>query len=245
MSNAVRAGKDRETLENLIKILSQITTSEEAYNYLKSAMVVLIDNHDNYLKKFAIGDALIDVSEFSQLVLDYIYKITDHTMEGEVCPLIVAELEQLYLGKDFKVIPHKVNESGSSSKEVGDIDIFDNEGTLVNAIEVKDKSFSIQDVLHAVTNFRQANLTSSLFVYGKNVAFDEDEIFKALQVIGREGHYCCLISILNYAKLRISDLKAITIHDFVDGLLKFSKIINAKDATINIIKDIASQIFSR
>lgn len=245
MSNAVRAGKDRETLENLIKILSQITTSEEAYNYLKSAMVVLIDNHDNYLKKFAIGDALIDVSEFSQLVLDYIYKITDHTMEGEVCPLIVAELEQLYLGKDFKVIPHKVNESGSSSKEVGDIDIFDNEGTLVNAIEVKDKSFSIQDVLHAVTNFRQANLTSSLFVYGKNVAFDEEEIFKALQVIGREGHYCCLISILNYAKLRISDLKAITIHDFVDGLLKFSKIINAKDATINIIKDIASQIFSR
>lgn len=76
-------------------------------------------------------------------------------------------------------------------------------------------------------------------------AYDEDEIFKALQVIGREGHYCCLISILNYAKLRISDLKAITIHDFVDGLLKFSKIINAKDETINIIKDIASQIFSR
>ena len=243
MNNAVRAGKDRETLENLIKILSHITTSEEAYNYLKSAMVVLIDNHDNYVKKFAIGDALIDVSEFSQLVLDYIYKITDHTMDGEVCPLVVAELEQLYLGKDFKVVPHKVNESGSSSKEVGDIDIFDNEGTLVNAIEVKDKSFSIQDVLHAITKFRQANLTSSLFIYGKNVAFDEEEIDHALKAIGREGHYCCLISILTFAKLRISDLKTVTVRDFVDGLLKFSKVINAKDDTINTIKEITSQIF--
>lgn len=106
-NNAVRAGKDRETLENLISVLSRIHTSEQAYSYLKSAMTVLIANHEDYLKKFAIGDSLIDVSEFSQLVLDYIYKITDHTMEGEVCPLVVAELEQLYLGKDFKVVPHK------------------------------------------------------------------------------------------------------------------------------------------
>ena len=242
-TNAVRAGRDKETLENLIKVLSHIHTSEAAYTYLKSAMVVLISNHEDYLKKFAIGDALIDVSEFSQLVLDYIYKITDHTMEGEVCPLVVAELEQLYLGKDFKVIPHKVNESGSSSKEVGDIDIFDSDGTLVNAIEVKDKTFSVQDVVHAVTKFRQANLTSSLFVYGKNVAYDEDEVYQALKTIGREGHYCCLISILNYAKLRISDLKIVTVRDFVDGLLKFSKIINAKDSTIGVIKEIASQIF--
>ena len=241
--NAVRAGKDKETLENLIAVLSQIHTSEAAYLYLKSAMTVLITNHEEYLKKFAIGDALIDVSEFSQLVLDYIYHITDHTMEGEVCPLVVAELEQLYLGKDFKVVPHKVNESGSSSKEIGDIDIFDSEGTLVNSIEVKDKSFSVQDVIHAITKFRQANLNSSLFVYGKNVSFDEDEVYKALKAVGREGHYCCLISILNYAKLRISDLKTVTIRDFVDGLLKFSKIINAKDDTIGVIKEIASQIF--
>ena len=206
-------------------------------------MTTLIDNHKEFLKKFSIGDILIDVSEFSQLVLDYIYKITDHTMEGEVCPLVVAELEQLYLGKDFKVVPHKVNESGSSSKEVGDIDIFDSEGTLVNAIEVKDKTFSVQDVIHAISKFRQANLTSSLFVYGKNVAFDEDEVYNTLKAIGREGHYCCLISILNYAKLRISDLKTVTVRDFVDGLLKFSKLINAKDDTINIVKEIATKIF--
>lgn len=243
INNAVRAGKDRETLESLISILSLIKTSEEAYEYLKSAMVVLKENHENYLKKFSVGDALIDVSEFSQIVLDYIYKITSHTMNGEVCPLVVAELEQLYLGMEYKVVPHKVTESGSSSREVGDIDVFDSDGTLVNAIEVKDKNFSKQDVIHAISKFRQANLSSSLFVYGKNVTFDEDAVYNVLKKIGREGHYCCLISILNYAKLRISDLKVVTVRDFVDGLLKFSKFINSKDDTIKVIKEISSQIF--
>ena len=136
-----------------------------------------------------------------------------------------------------------MNESGSSSKEVGDIDIFDSEGTLVNAIEVKDKSFSEQDVVHAVTKFRMAHLNSSMFIYGKRVSFDEDAVYSTLKKIGREGHYCCLISILNYAKMRISDLKTVTVREFVDGLLKFSKAINAKDDTINTIKEIANLIF--
>lgn len=242
-TNAVRAGKDRETLENLISILSQISTSEQAFAYLKSAMVVLKANHEEYLKKFSVGDILVDVSEFSQLVLGYIYKITDHTLEGEVCPLVVSVLEQLYLGSEYRVVPHKVNESGSSSKEVGDIDIFDSEGTLVNAIEVKDKTFSEQDVVHATTKFRMAHLNSSMFIYGKRVAFDEDAVYSTLKKIGRDGHHCCLIPILNYAKMRISELKSITVRDFVDGLLKFAKAINAKENTIDTIKEISSHIF--
>jgi len=44
-------------------------------------------------------------------------------------------------------------------------------------------------------------------------------------------------------RLRICDLKTLTIRDFVDGLLKFAKVVNAKDDTINIVKDIASKIF--
>lgn len=149
----------------------------------------------------------------------------------------------MYLGKDFKVVPHKVNESGASSKEVGDIDIFNAEGNIVNAIEVKDKSFSEQDVVHAIEKFREAHLPASLFVYGKFANFNEDAVFQILKKIGREGHYCCIISILNYAKLRIADMKSITVKEFVDGLLKFSKLINAKDETLIVIKDIAANIF--
>lgn len=242
MNNAVRAGRDRQTLQDLITILSKINSSKVAYKYLKSALYRMKANHDEYIAKYSVGDIVLDISEFSQLVLDYIYEITDHTMEGEVCPLIVAELEKMTLGNCYDVRPHKVNESGSSSKEVGDIDVYKDD-TLCYSIEVKDKDFTEQDVRHAINKFRAANLNVSYFIYGKNVSFDEDAIFTALKEIGREGHYCCLISILNFAKLRIADLKAITIKDFVTGLLNFSKAINAKDDTIEIIKDIAKRIF--
>lgn len=243
LKNAVRKGKDLQTLSEVIDILSVISDSPTAYKYLRSALYCMKEISKEYVAKFSVGDTLIDISEFSQLVLDYIYAITEHSMEGEVCPLIVAQLEQMYLGKDYKVEPHKVNQSGASSKEVGDIDVYDMDRNLIYSIEVKDKDFSEQDVAHAITKFRQADLNTSLFVYGKNVSFDEDEVFNLLREIGREGHYCCLISILNYAKLRICDLKTLTVRDFVDGLLKFAKVINAKDDTINIIKDILSKVF--
>jgi hypothetical protein len=241
--NAVRNGNDREILNTLIQTLPKIRTSQQAYKYLCSAMAVMKENHEEYIKKYSIGDVLIDVSEFSQLVLDYIYDLTDYQLEGEIAPLIVSELEQMYVGKDYKVVPHKVNESGASSKEVGDIDIFDSEGNLVNSIEVKDKNFAEQDVIHAISKFRHANLTSSMFIYGKNVEFDKKAVYDALKKVGREGHFCCLISILNYAKMRVSELKEVTIREFVTGLLKFSKAINATDNTIETIKEIAQTIF--
>lgn len=243
LDNAVRRGKDYQTLSDLIEILSNISDSKSAYRYLKHAMSVLITNHENYIAKYSVGDALIDVSEFAQLVLDYIYKITEQSFEGEICPLVIAQLEQMYLGKDYRVEAHKVNQSGSSSKEVGDIDVYDKDNNLVNAIEVKDKDFNEQDVVHAIDKFRAAHLSSSMFIYGKNVVYDKDAVFLTLKTIGRDGHYCCLISILNYVKLRIVDLKTITIRQFVDGLLVFAKAINAKDDTIDAVKEIAKQIF--
>lgn len=243
LTNPVRRGNDYQTLSEVIAVLSEISNSEDAYKYLKSALFVLKKVSAEYISKFSVGDSLIDISEFSQLVLDYIYLITEQSLEGEVCPLVVTQLEQMYLGKDYKVEPHKVNQSGASSKEVGDIDIYDKNKNLVYSIEVKDKDFSKQDVIHAITKFKQAELSTSLFIYGKNVSFDEDEIFHVLKEIGREGHYCCLISILHYAKLRISDLKTLTVRDFVDGLLKFAKVINAKNDTVNVIKDISNKIF--
>lgn len=243
IDNAVRRGGDFETLADLIGLLSSMTTSSKAYDGLKQSLYVMRELHKEYVSKFSVADGLIDISDFAQLVLDYIFVITEHCLDGETCPLVVAQMEQMYLGKDFKVRPHNVNESGTSTNEVGDIDVFDKRGKLAYSIEVKDKAFSRQDVMHAITKFRQAGLNTSMFIYGRNASYKQKEINELLKTVGREGHYCCLISILHYAKLRIADLKTLTIHDFVTGLLQFAKIINAKDETVRIVKDIASKIF--
>lgn len=82
-----------------------------------------------------------------------------------------------------------------------------------------------------------------MFIYGKFANFDKDAVYEELKKTGRKGHYCCLIGILNYAKIRIADLKTVTIRQFVAGLLTFAKAINAKNETTKDIKEIASKIF--
>lgn len=243
--NAVRNGNDRNMQSDTIELLSQIKDSKSAYKYLRSALAVMKGISNDYIARFSLGDALIDASEFTQLVLDYIYALTDHPCNGETCPLIVAVLEQMYLGKDYKVMAHKVNESGASPKETGDIDVFDRKKNIIYSIEVKDKDFSTHDVAHAVDKFKKAGLDTSLFVYGKKAKFDKQEIQSFLKDTGRNGHYCCLISITSYAKLRICDLKTLTIRDFVDGILKLSKAINVQESTVDAVKDIAKKIFQK
>lgn len=117
LDNAVRREKDYQTLSEVIDILSSIIGSLNAHHYLKHALSVMVTIHEGYITKYSVGDSLIDVSEFAQLVLDYIYKITEQSFEGEICPLVVAQLEQIYLGKDYRAEAHKINQSGSSSKE--------------------------------------------------------------------------------------------------------------------------------
>ena len=82
-----------------------------------------------------------------QIILDYVCDLTKSKLEGEMCPLVVATIEHFYYGGTRLVVAHKVNESGASSKEVGDIDIFDKEGNIVSSIEVKDKDFAKIDVV--------------------------------------------------------------------------------------------------
>lgn len=238
------ATRDKESLGHLVEILSKIDDSN-VYHYLCSAIATLKEISASYISRFSTGDILIDMSKFSQIVLDYIYQLTDHPSMGEVCPLIVAELEQMYLGKDYKVEAHKVTQSGSSSKEVGDIDIYNKKRELLYSIEVKDKDFTINDVLHAIHKFRDAAIETSFFIYGKQVTFDEKGVNAILQQTGREGHFCCLISILHYAKLRLADLKTLTLEDFLTGILAFARAINAAESTVDIIKSIASKIYEQ
>ena len=241
--NAVRAGKDYETLVLLINTLSSIQSKEDAFSYLCSAIDVMSELEVMYRSQFSVDNISFKGDGKSQAILDYIYKLTDKILEGETCPLIVSTIEQLYLGESFIVKPHKVNESGASSKEVGDIDVFDTNEQLVESIEIKDKDFTKEDVGHAISKFIEAKLDRSMFVYGKNVVWDKEEVYQLVGRIGRTGHYCCVISVLDYAKLRIMNIsRTVNLKDFSSLMLQFAKTINAKDETINWLKECLTEI---
>lgn len=250
LDNAVRDGNDFETLTSLITTLPQVKTKDEAFKYLSSAVCVLKQINREYEQKFAI-DTIQVSNDNTQAILDYIDKITEKACEGETCPLIVSTLEDLCFPW-HKVIAHNVNECGASSKEIGDIDIYKRPLTaaskrsedliLDSAIEVKDKDFSEQDVQHAISKFRSANIEHSLFVYGKKASFDQVAIHQMAARYGRLGTYCAVISIMDYSKLRLfNSSHNLTLPIFITTIFKYAKTINAKEGTISWLKECLGQ----
>lgn len=242
LDNAVRKGNDRIILGKTISILSAMKTSAKALKYLKSALVVMEELSKEFNKKYEIDEPDICSLQTVQSLLDFIFQLTDNPCEGEICPIIVTALETLYLPKSFKVKAHKVNESGSSSNEIGDIDIFDSQDKLITSIEVKDKNFSREDVEHAIEKFKAAGLTRTMFIYGKNVSFDKTSVYQLAARYGRANCYCCVISILDYTKLRLYTIRRVNLSAFVHLILQTAKSINAKDTTLEWIKKNISTI---
>lgn len=237
MTNAVRSGKDAEILASLIETLSKIKTNGQALKYLSSAMYTLQNIFSEFEEKYSIPDLEIEDEANPQTILDYVNILVKNSFEGEMCPLVVAAIEHFYYQGTKTIVPHKVNESGASSKEVGDIDIFDNAEQLVSSIEVKDKDFTKEDVEHAITKFAQAQIEKSLFIFGKNVNFEQHEVYETAALLGKKGYFCSVVSIMDFVRMRLYSMNGnVTINQLAHLLLKYARQINAKDDTIEWIK---------
>lgn len=238
--NAVRKGNDMRTLKSLISILSKVNNSQTAKIYLSSALANMAEIANAVAEKYELPDSELEDLTGPQIILDFVCQVTESKLEGEMCPLVVAAIEHFYYGGTRIVVPHKVNESGASSKEVGDIDIIDNEGNIVSSIEVKDKDFAKIDVEHAIKKFAYAKLTNTLFIYGKAVVYDADEVYKTASDYGRNGYFCSIVSIIDFVRIRLYSIeRSISLQEFVKVILGYAKNINAKDETIEWIKNTA------
>lgn len=238
--NAVRKGNDMRTLKSLISILSKVNNSQTAKIYLSSALANMAEIANAVAEKYELPDSELEDLTGPQIILDFVCQVTESKLEGEMCPLVVAAIEHFYYGGTRIVVPHKVNESGASSKEIGDIDIIDNEGNIVSSIEVKDKDFAKIDVEHAIKKFAYAKLTNTLFIYGKAVVYDADEVYKTASDYGRNGYFCSIVSIIDFVRIRLYSIeRSISLQEFVTVILGYAKNINAKDETIEWIKNTA------
>jgi len=72
-------------------------------------------------------------------IYEYIREFTNVSNEGESCVVIVGALQDILkslYGQVLKIETHKVNQSGASSREIGDIDVYKDD-VLYYSIEVK------------------------------------------------------------------------------------------------------------
>ena len=169
--NAVRKGYDKDIRDMSIEVLAGLTTQDDAYLALQDAIhfVLLRDSLVAKVSQFS-GDASLH-----KMLVKFSTALTSESMEGQSCAILTGLAFHIFSrGQNWTatIKVHPVNQAGTSSNEVLDVDIFrvDASGTqrLYRAAEVKDKTFEFQDVDHAAAKAIDAGLSGFFFICGPN-----------------------------------------------------------------------------
>lgn len=229
-TNAVRKGKDKEALLLLIKIFKSIESSFEAQSYLSCSLEFL----NTRIKKLqALNDSEINYNPTLVEIYEFIIKFCEKSFEGETSVIVTATLEKLYYSQfkeNYKVIAHKVNQSGASSKEIGDIDVYKND-RFIFAIEVKDKSFSSYDLTHAFDKIIRNSGQKGQFIYGPNSSHNWPRIRATLKNYKNKKFFAYFEGLFKYSKVMLFKIESLDRKAFVKMLIKTANEINAKEAT--------------
>ncbi len=245
LRNAVRAGIDREILSTLIQIADMVNKengAELARKCLSACFVLLertISNNElmNTVNTIVTPD-LIDIYTF-------IARFIEESFEGETCAAVVGAVEKQFYARlkgEYTVVVHKVNESGASSKEIGDIDVYENDKCFYS-IEVKDKAFTVYDVEHAFSKMIAAQVKRGSFVYGPRAKFDSDKVKITLYSFEQQKFVTLFMEILPYVRLVLFKTPNVEKMDFIQILMNTVREINGRDCTVNRIHQVASELF--
>ena len=244
--NAVRDGNDREILNTLIAIANNVNRdgSDLAFSCLSCCFVLLesvIANNEllNTVHTIITPD-LIDIYR-------YIARYIEESFEGETCAAVVGTVEKQFyscLKGEYRVEVHKVNECGASSKEVGDIDVYENDKCFYS-IEVKDKAFTVYDVEHAFNKMIAAHVNRGSFVYGPRATFDEEKVKITLYSFEEKKFVTLFMGVLPYVRLVLFQTPRVETHNFLQLLLDTTREINAKECTIKRVHELADEMFGK
>lgn len=177
-TNAVRAGRDRDLLFTMYDLLESLNKANPAVNkeaFLYAFSLVMKRNG-----RTASTLPLAPVVLTSPALLSFLDAFLGHSFGGEVPVSVVgAVLAMRQHAQKSHVRVHPANQAGTSSNEVGDIDVYLGD-TVAMPVEVKDKSFGKPDIEHAITKARTAGCPRLLFVLGRKAAHASDVDFDAL-----------------------------------------------------------------
>lgn len=237
--NAVRKGYDRLILETCILVLSRCS-QQEADDALVDAIFLT-------LKRPSINDNTVNRSgntSVHEILNRFSGSMLHASNEGENCALLTGlafNFLSLSMSGTFDIRVHPVNQSGASSKEVLDIDVY-SKNELRFTAEVKDKEYFREDVDHAANKVRLAGHDAMFFIEGPNALsaltpteFDE---------IGREhGVRITVAPVKTFFMLALglcqNDLEPASAWGMI---AKISQSARFKQVTNNQIQDVAKEV---
>lgn len=220
--NAVRKGDDLKALNNVIKVFENILKSKDAAESLNDCIFYILKRPIRTVSNESA--VVLNNEDHSAKIKVLIDKFLSKSLEGETSTVVVgALLKALYsIQPNTQILVHPSNQAGSSSREICDIDILINKANAYG-VEVKDKSYSEHDVLHAIQKVQDNNLNKMLFIEGHQ----------------GKGPKCSIPEGFNFHLLKIDDFAANTLAvlipisvDAFTNLLKATCIeMRAKDKT--------------
>lgn len=226
--NPVRRGNDKVLQQLSIDILHAATTQTLAYEMLVIALYFTLQRTNRVITPNSIN------FDFHKII----YNIISHPCDGETCAIAAAiSLHLLGEQRGWIIKAHPVNQAGSSSKEILDIDVYHDDIVFLS-IEVKDKPFNYQDVNHAVSKASASGISKVIFLKGPratNLDIDESLAIENAATKGVSLSFSDVMTFTTTCYALSPLLSNDRIIDFINNTLKD---IRAKDSTIEYIQSI-------
>ncbi len=229
-TNAVRRGNDEHLLENMIVILTEIRSSFVSFECLCDCIYYIFkrESRDLFDHVSSVGSQRQQSS-----LINFAQHLISQSFEGETCALLVG-LTYSILGfdqsKDFHVQVHKVNQAGTSSNEVLDVDVYFKR-CLIYTIEVKDKCFTTEDVQHAVNKAHQAGSKSLVFAVGPRGKLQESSYIELSDYWRNNGMNLYFVNVIDHFISVLSCALNININDVLSVINAHAKASSVKDDT--------------
>lgn len=232
VDNAVRRGKDKQTLERLIAVFELVNDGGDAGDALVAVLAHTLRLESRVV---TFDEGRFQALASKRAILGLIDNLLAHSCEGESLALSVALLFELLVktqGGGLQVASHPANQSGASSNEISDIDVFEADGTTPRyCCEAKDKPFTRADIDHAAGKVAESGQTSMLFVFGPNARTDEN-MPAIVTEYEAKGFDLTLVSASAFADGIVALAPSVTWEEVTDILNKHLAQMRAKEGTI-------------
>lgn len=165
-TNVTARGDPQKALELICRDLPRIDTQEDAglcLKYMISSILDIMDKKKRYqttLEGVAKNRSITKIRHFLDGLLD-------QGFGGASLVLVTTALYRLhYKDKTYSVVPHPVNQAGTSSRQFSDLDLLLDDKAFMGT-ELKDKAFTPSDLNKAANIAYKAHASGLLFVAGR------------------------------------------------------------------------------
>ncbi|NNM58528.1 MAG: restriction endonuclease, SacI family [Legionellales bacterium] len=231
INNAVRRGRDQETLSQTLTVLSNLNTSTEIKQVFNDIIYYVLQRRNNNSNSYYTNNT----HRSPEKILSIIQKFLSKSFEGQVAVLVTAASLKMIFEKTLKIPTlkvHPINQSGASSKEILDIDIYDRDEWVLS-VEVKDKIFTATDVEHAVKKIIRSGQNKLLFVMGPRAMCEKSFLLQMEEEWLQECVFLNFIDIFDLVKMSLMFTSEMDMSIFLLSIDKFAQLARVKDGVMN------------